>query len=383
MKSITQLKNLKGKIALVRVDFNVPIRGGKILDDFRIKKALPTIKFLQKKGAKIILISHLGKESGRTLKPVADYLGKIYRGQVSFSVGSLSPRARGALTLGPSACERPSQENICPIILLENLRLNKGEESNSPAFAKQLARLGDIYVNDAFPVCHREHASIVGVPKYLPAYAGFQLENEVKNLKMAEHPARPFLFILGGAKFETKIPLIKKYLKKSDGVFIGGALMNNFFKEKGIDVGKSLVAKNSLFRQGFGGQVGLKKLMKNKKLILPIDVVIKNKAFIDIGGKTTELLIGLIKRSKFVLMNGPMGNYEKGFGQATEKILKALAKSKAKVIIGGGDTVTCLQQAISKSKFSISNKKLFISTGGGATLEFLSKGTLPGIKALR
>ena len=335
MKSITQLKNLKGKIALVRVDFNVPIRGGKILDDFRIKKALPTIKFLQKKGAKIILISHLGKESGRTLKPVMKYLAKL---------------------------------RLKNVVLMENLRLNKGEESNSPVFAKQLSRLGDIYVNDAFPVCHREHASIVGLPKYLPSYAGFQLEEEVKNLKMAEHPAHPFLFILGGAKFETKIPLINKFLKKSDGVFIGGALMNNFFKEKGIDIGKSLVDKKNF---------GLKKLMKNKKLILPVDVVIKNKAFMDIGEKTTDLLIGLIKRSKFVLMNGPMGNYEKGFGQATEKILKALAKSKAKVIIGGGDTVAIV------SKLKLEKKFFFVSSGGGATLEFLSRGTLPGIKALR
>jgi phosphoglycerate kinase len=335
MKSLKTLKNLKGKTALVRVDFNVPIRGGKILDDFRIKKALPTIKFLQKKGAKIILISHLGKESGQTLKPVIKYLDKL---------------------------------KLKNVVLMENLRLNKGEENNSSVFAKQLSRLGDIYVNDAFPVCHREHASIVGVPKYLPSYAGFQLENEVKNLKMAEHPTHPFLFILGGAKFETKIPLIKKFLNKADGVFIGGALMNNFFKEKGIDVGKSLI-DNKKF--------GLKKLMNNKKLILPIDVVIKNQSFVDIGEKTTDLLIGLIKRSKFVLMNGPMGNYEKGFGKATEKILKAMAQSKAKVIIGGGDTVALV------SKLKLEKKFFFVSSGGGATLEFLSKGTLPGIKALR
>src|SRR3972149_3887856 len=149
MRSIRELKNLKGKTALVRVDFNVPIRGGKILDDFRIKKALPTINYLRQKGAKIILISHLGKESGRTLKPVIKYLDKL---------------------------------KLKNVVLMENLRLNKGEESNSPDFAKQLSRLGDIYVNDAFPVCHREHASIVGVPKYLPSYAGFQLEKEVKKL---------------------------------------------------------------------------------------------------------------------------------------------------------------------------------------------------------
>jgi phosphoglycerate kinase len=335
MRSIKEIKNLKGKTALVRVDFNVPIRGGKILDDFRIKCALPTIKFLQKKGAKIILISHLGAESGKTLKPVMKYLDKL---------------------------------KLKNVVLMENLRQNPGEEKNSQEFAKRLARLGDIYVNDAFPVCHREHASIVSVPKYLPSYAGFQLESEVKNLKMAEHPAHPFLFILGGAKFETKIPLITKFLKTADAVFIGGALMNNFFKESGMDVGKSLVDKKNF---------GLKKLIRNEKLFLPIDVVVKDNAFVDVGEKTTELLIGLINKSKFVLMNGPMGNYEKGFGKATEQILKALAKSKAKVIIGGGDTVALV------SKLKLEKKFFFVSSGGGATLEFLSKGTLPGIKALR
>jgi phosphoglycerate kinase len=335
MRSIREIKNLKGKTALVRVDFNVPIRGGKILDDFRIKCAMPTIKFLLGKGAKIILISHLGKESGPTLKPVMKYLDKL---------------------------------KLKNVVLMENLRQNPGEEKNSPAFARQLSRLGDIYVNDAFPVCHRAHASIVGVPKYLPSYAGFQLEAEVKHLKMAEHPAHPFLFILGGAKFETKIPLIKKFLKKADAVFVGGALMNNFFKESGMDVGKSVVDRKNF---------GLKKLIKNEKLFLPVDVVIKDKAFVDIGEETTELLIGLINRSKFVLMNGPMGNYEKGFGRATEQILKALAKSRAKVIIGGGDTVALV------SKLKLGKKFFFVSSGGGATLEFLAKGTLPGIEALK
>ncbi len=366
MKSLKQIKNIKGKTALVRVDFNVPIRDGKILDDFRIQKAMPTIKFLQKKGAKIILISHLDKESGTTLKPVADYLNKFLKTKFitsphqNFSSCAL-PEVSGG-TLGDKNFQEAS---IC---LLENLRLNKGEESNSSAFAKQLASMADIYVNEAFPVCHRKHASIVGVPKYLPSYAGFQLEAEIKNLEMAESPAHPFLFILGGAKFETKIPLIKKYLKKADAVFVGGALMNNFFKEDGIDVSKSLVDNKNF---------GLKKMMDNKKLILPVDVVVKNKAFVDIGENSTQMLIDLIKKSKFVLMNGPMGNYENGFGQATEEILKALAKSKAKVVIGGGDTVDLV------SKLNLEKKFFFVSTGGGAMLEFLLKGTLPGIEALR
>src|SRR3990172_7930507 len=296
MKSIRELKNLKGKTALVRVDFNVPIRNGKILDTFRIQRALPTIKFLQKRGAKIILISHLGKESGKTLKPVANYLNKLL--PTRFATWGSDPQVDGS------------------VVLMENLRLNKGEESNSVPFAKKLAKLGDLYVNDAFPVCHRKHASVVGVHKYLQSYAGFQLEQEVKNLSLAfaKPPARTakrggFLFILGGAKFETKIPLIKKFLKKADGVFIGGALMNNFFKEAGIDVGKSLVDPSTSLRAG-KKKFGLKKLMKNKKLILPVDVITRDKAFVYIGEKTTKLLIGLIKRSRIVLLNGPMGNYE-------------------------------------------------------------------------
>jgi phosphoglycerate kinase len=342
MRSIRELKSLRGKTALVRVDFNVPIRGGKILDDYRIKKSLPTINLLLKKGARIILISHLGKESGNTLKPVMAYLGKL---------------------------------RLKNVVLLENLRLNSGEENNSKDFAKQLARLVDpslsgqagIYVNDAFPVCHRNHSSIVTLPKLLPSYAGLQLEEEVKNLKSAFNPSHPFLFILGGAKFGTKIPLIKKFIKIADGIFIGGALMNNFFKEAGMDVGKSLVDKKNF---------GLKKLMKNEKIILPVDVVIKDKSFVDIGKKSVAIIEEMIKNSRFVLMNGPMGNYEKGFGKATEAVIKALAKSKAKTIVGGGDTVALI------SKLKLEKKLGFVSTGGGATLEFLSKGTLPGIRAL-
>ena len=336
MKSIKQLKTVKGKIALVRVDFNVPIRGGKILDFFRIKKAFPTIDFLLKKGAKVVLISHLGKESGTTLEPVMKYVSRFYKKD--------------------------------QVALLENLRLQDGEEKNDQAYARDLASLADFFINDAFPVCHRRHASIVSVPKYLPSYAGLQLEAEMKSLSLAfKKPTHPFLFILGGAKFETKIPLIKKYLKIADHVFIGGALMNNFFHELGVDVGDSLIDKKNF---------GLKNIAKNKKIVLPIDVVVDNKSFVDIGVASVEVLSTLIQKSRFVLMNGPMGNYEKGFGQATEKILKVLANSKAKVVLGGGDTVALV------SKLKLENKFFFVSTGGGATLEYLAHGTLPGIEAL-
>jgi len=209
MKSIKILKNIKDRTALVRVDFNVPIKNGKVEDDFRIQKALPTIRFLQKKGAKVVLISHLGTDGKASMKPVADCLKKYIKKNVT---------------------------------LLENIRKYPGEEKNDPKFAKKLSELGDFYVNEAFSVSHRKHASIVGLPKYLPSYAGFQLEEEVKNLsKVFKKPKHPFLFILGGAKFSTKMPLLKKYIKIADQIFIGGALANDFLKVEGYTVGKSLV----------------------------------------------------------------------------------------------------------------------------------------------
>jgi phosphoglycerate kinase len=320
------------------------------MDDFRIKKALPTIKFLQKKGARVILISHLGEDGKESLKPVANRLKRYIKKDV---------------------------------VLLENIRHFKGEMKNDPKFAQKLAQLGDIYVNDAFSVSHRTHASIVGVPKYLPSYAGLQLEAEIKNLShVFKNPKRPFLFILGGAKFSTKLPLIQKYLKLADQVFIGGAILNVFFKAKGYEIGKSVVDDLNY---------GVKDILKNKKLILPIDVLVqsgnrlinkkadqvrKNEYILDIGSESVKMIKPYIQKSKLILWNGPLGKYENGGDIATEKILKLVAHSGAESIIGGGDIVSIV------SKLKIENKFTFVSTGGGATLEFLAKGTLPGIKAL-
>ena len=332
-------KNLKGKTALVRVDFNVPIKNGKVQDDFRIVKALPTIKFLLKGGAKIVLITHLGEDGSASLEPVIKHF---------FAISKISP-------------ERVS--------FFDNIRKFPGEMKNDPVFAKELSKMGDIYVNEAFSVSHRLHASIVTLPKLLPAYAGLQLEEEVKNLSHAlKNTKHPFLFILGGAKFSTKMPLIKKYLKLADCVFVGGALANDFLKANGYDVGKSLVSDNNF---------GIEKLLKNKKLILPTDFVKKDGVIVDIGNESINNLASLIKKSKLILWNGPLGKYEDGGGDATKKILKLIASSKAETIIGGGDTVTLISQMKMEKKFS------FVSTGGGATLDFLANGTLPGIKALR
>ncbi len=340
IKSIKSIsKNLKGKTALVRVDFNVPIENGKVLDDFRIKASLPTIKFLLKKGAKIILITHLGKDGRASLEPVIKRffaISKIAQNKVTF---------------------------------FDNIRKFSGEIKNDLVFAKKLATLGDIYINEAFPESHREVASIVLLPKLLPAYAGFQLEAEIKNLTQAFKKIKhPFLFILSGAKFSTKMPLIKKYLKLADYVFVGGALANNFMKAKGWDVGKSLVDEK---------EYNIKKILNNKKLILPSDFIVKDKAIIDIGKESVKNLAVLIKKSKLILLNGPLGKYEdKDGAEATKKILKLVANSKAESIIGGGDTVALV------SKMKMQNKFSFVSTGGGATLDFLANGTLPGIKAL-
>lgn len=345
MRSIKQIKNLKGKTVLMRVDFNVPIENGKVMDDFRIKKSLPTINFLLKKGAKIILITHLGEDGKANLDPVIKHF---------FAISKIS-------------------EN--KIEFFENVRKFPGETKNDLNFAKKLATMGDLYVNDAFSVSHREHASIVSLPKYLPSYAGLQLEGEVKNLSHAFlKPKHPFLFILGGAKFSTKMPLIKKYLKLADNVFVGGALANDFLKAKGYDVGKSLVSDNNF---------GIKELLKNKparhggKLVLPTDFIKRDGVILDIGSESVANLASLIKKSKLILWNGPLGKYEDGGAEATKKILKLVANSKTESIVGGGDTVALISQMKIENKFS------FVSTGGGATLEFLANGTLPGIKALR
>ena len=371
MRSIKQIKNLKGKRVLLRVDFNLPIRDGKVEDDFRIKKALPTIEFLKKKGAKIILITHLGK-GGDSLDTVAKVLNKFIKVKfIPEIIGEDATLAVGDMKNGD-------------IVMLENLRNDEGEKSCNKIFAINLVKLADIYVNESFSVDHRSDASIVLIPKILPAYSGLQLEEEVKNLsKVFSNTKHPFLFILGGAKFSTKMPLIKKYLKLADYVFIGGALADDFLKAKGYEVGESLIDDESY---------DIAKILKNKKLLLPVDVlvnadgklvnknigeVLPDDSIIDIGTETVKNLIELVKESKLVLWNGPLGKYEERGDKATKMILKALTEAKNQSIIGGGDTVELISEMHIEKKFS------FVSTGGGATLDFLVNGSLPGIKALK
>lgn len=340
---------------MLRTGFDVPIKGNKVAEEFRIKKTFPTIKLLKQKGAKIIILSHLGR-SKETLKPVAKYLSSYFRG-LKFIPHLFGDATRKAV----------SKMKNGEIIMLENLRTEAGEENNDELFAKGLARFGDVYINEAFSVSHREHASIVGIAKCLPSYVGLLFEEEVKNLESAFKPKRPFLLILGGVKFESKLGVLVKFLKIANKIFIGGALANNFFKTQGVDIGKSL----------FDEKVSVKKYLNNPRIVLPLDFKKGGGKIIDIGPQAIKELAVLIKKSKFILWNGPLGNFEeKEFEEGTKAAAKLIAGSKAKKIIGGGDTITAVNKFSNLKKFS------FVSTGGGAMLEFLAKGTLIGIEAI-
>ncbi len=372
IKNLEDIGDVLGKKVFLRVDFNVPIEDGKVVDDYRIIKSLPTINWLKDKGARVILASHLDEKSGITLAPVGEYL------QSHFPVKFIGK------VIGEVVAETVTSMKNGDIVLLENLRQNPGEENNDEAFSKALASLADIYINDAFAVSHRAHASIVGVPKFLPKYAGLLMDAEIKNLSSVFNPPHPFLFILGGAKFDTKLPLIEKFLSLAEHVFVGGALSNNIFKEMGYEVGKSLVSD---------GDFNIKNLLGDQRLIIPRDVevltesgekiirkvneVLATETIYDSGPETLANLSDLVKGSKCVLWNGPLGNYEKGFIQPTIDLVKILAESGDKTIVGGGDTLA----AISSS--GVEDKISFISTGGGAMLQFLLDETLPGIEALK
>ena len=366
MKTITQLKrkNLLGKKVLVRADFNVPIKSGKVIDGFRIDQSLPTIEYLLKNGARVILASHLGDDGKKSLAPVAEYLNQHFSTRLIKNIldlGSAIPRAH--LRSGRK------EEGAGQVVLLENIRKFDGEKKNDSDFAKKLADLADIYVNDAFSVSHRAHASVVGVTKYLPSYAGLLFMKEFKNLSLALKPQRPFVVVLGGIKFQTKIPLIKKFLKTADQIFIGGALANSFFKAQGQDVGSSVVDSDVSY---------IKPFLKNKKIILPVDTI-KNKKnqITDIGPKSLEQIKLIIKPAKMILWNGPMGWFEVGAKQGTLETAKIIAGAKGFSIVGGGDTLSAI------AELKLGKKINFISTAGGAMLDFLATGTLPGIKALK
>lgn len=369
MRLVTSLPNTTTRV-LVRVDFNVPLKANRVLDTRRIKASYETIDTVLKKGATPILIAHLAKGSD-TLRPIATFLSKRYK--IVFVTADITDKkTHDIIDKVPKGT----------VILFENIRRYGGEEKNTPSFTKTLASYGDYYVNDAFSVSHRAHASIVGVPKVLPSYAGMQLAREIKHLTIS--PKHPFLFILGGAKFGTKIPLLTQYIQKADRVVIAGAILNDFYKVAGFEVGKSVIEK--------GFETPIKKILNNPKLLLPVDVIVrrgtksiaitpveitKNDVIVDIGPQSIVLIASLIKKAKLVIWNGPTGWYEKGYTQGTTELAKAVATSTAQTIIGGGDTSAVIEDLTKK------NKKIFVSTGGGATLEYLANGTLVGIAALK
>jgi phosphoglycerate kinase len=365
-RTIQELTDIAGKKIILRLDFNVPIRDGKVVDDYRIKKSLETIAYLRDKQAKIIIISHIETGSD-TLKPVFEYIKNIL--PITF--------CEDCIEKGKEAVDemKPGEMMLC-----ENLRLYDGEKKNDEAFSKQLAALGDYYVNDAFSVSHRKHASVVGIPKWIPGYMGFQFQEEVKQLSLCFNPSHPFIFILGGAKFETKLPLVEKFVTIADTIFIDGALADDIFKAQGLSVGTSKVSDQP---------VDLSHFIKNQKIIVPVDVRVQDNvvkhpdhllptdAILDAGPETIEVIKKHISQAKSILWNGPLGNYENGYKDPTLEVARAIAESGAHSVVGGGDTLAAIAELGLESKFS------FISTGGGAMLDFLAEGSLPGIEALK
>ena len=377
MKYIDELKGeeLKGKYVLLRLDLNVPVDNNQVVNAYRIDRAIPTIDFLREKEAKIIIIAHTESESNMSLLPVAHYLNGFFK--VDFC----------QTYFNAIAIDMIAKLEDRGILLFENLRMNAEEKENNADFAKKLSQMAEIYIDDAFGAMHRKHASIVGVPEFIPHYGGLLLKQEIESLSKVFNPNKPFLFILAGAKFDTKLPLIKKYLDRADHVFVAGALSNNIFKEKGFEVGTSLVTD---------GDFGIKEMLDNPKFLYPVDLSVqkpdgtvefkdpsevKSDEYIaDVGPKTIEKLTELILQSKTVVWNGPLGNYEKGFKDKTEElarvIMKATEEGKIESIIGGGDTLASINVDEFEHGFS------FVSTGGGAMLDYLVNETLPGIEAL-
>jgi len=377
----------RGKRVLVRVDFNVPIENGVVQDDTRIRAALPTIQYLLDTGAAVILCSHLGRPKDKpepkySLLPVADYLATLVKAPVKFSEECIGPKADTA-----AKAVKPGE-----ILLLENTRFYPGETKNDPEMSKALAGLADLYVNDAFGSAHRAHSSTEGVAQYLPAVAGFLMEKEIKYLGQAlADPKRPFVAILGGAKVSDKIEVIRNLLGKADSVLIGGGMANTFIKAQGREMGDSLVEPDAV-------DTAKSLLADGKdKLQLPVDFVIadafaanaKYKTMLvgnipagwrvmDIGPETVKSFSALIAKAGTVVWNGPMGVFEmEPFAKGTFALAKAIAESKSDSIVGGGDSVSALQQS------GLANKITHISTGGGASLEMLEGKLLPGLAALQ
>lgn len=383
--------NMKGKTVLLRADFNVPLdEFGNITDDTRIFEELPTIRYILKQGAKLIICSHLGRPKGEfdqtySMFPVAQQLIKYLINKVHFAVD----------VVGPDAIQKAKELKEGEVLVLENLRFHKEEEANDLYFAKKLASMADIYIDDAFGTIHRKHASIHRVAKLLPNNGmGFLMGKEINTIEKAmQNPDRPFVAILGGAKVADKIGVVKNLMEKADSVLIGGAMSFTFLKAQGVNVGTSIVDEKSL---ELAKGILEKAKEKGKKLILPVDVAVstnyspnskarfckienipENYMGLDIGPRTIKIFKQKIKEAKTIIWNGPMGVFEfPEFAAGTYQVAKAISKNKGLTIVGGGDTVAAVKL------YKLSKKISHISTGGGATLALLEGAELPGYDAL-
>jgi len=358
--------SLRNKKVLLRSDFNVPIKDGVVVGEHRLKKSLPTIKYLVEAGARVFIISHLGDQQA-SLAPVVEVLS----------------RTVPATLAGWDDLDSVFQSSSGGVVVFENVRQNAGEENNNDDFARDLASQADIYVNDAFSVSHRCHASVVSMPKYLPAYAGLLFLSEYEHLKRLLDPVKPLVVILGGAKFSTKLPLVKQYLPLAREIFVVGALAHSFFKQKGYEVGQSLADEV---------EVDLADLIVEPKIKIPQDVLVKtpkgnqiktlsevagDDIIYDAGPKTVEDILASLSDAETILWNGPLGHFENGYDEATKQVAKNVSRVKGYSVVGGGDTVKAIEV------LEIENKFGFVSTAGGAMLEFLATGTLPGLEALQ
>jgi len=380
--------DLNDKRVLMRVDFNVPMDDyGKIIDDTKMTAAIPTINYLLERGSRLVLMSHLGRPRSKpdpvfSLGPVAVRLGELLQKNVLVADDCIGPAVEAmAATLGPGE-----------VMMLENVRFHEGEEKNDPEFSRQLAKLGDVFVNDAFGSAHRAHSSTVGVADYLPAYAGFLLETEVKMLRQVlEYPQAPRMAILGGAKVKDKIGLIRNLLSRFDILLVAGGIGNTFLAARGRKIGQSLHEPEFLKECSDILDIAAR---KHKLILMPVDAVVADKIaanaqskivdidqipegmmIADIGPKTVTGFAMAIGKAKTIIWNGPVGVYEyPQFANGTDAIAKAIAASEAVSVIGGGDSAAAIQ------KLGLEKDITHISTGGGATLEFLEGIELPGVK---